>query len=151
MSEPAHEIEAEDALRGVVNQLDINGQRMPVIIPGSVIESLHFLGVVLRQAQAAGNLPALVLQAMPWASSLPGDDLNEFASDLVEAATAGERAPERLAAVMREWGKPQRSSGIPGTWPSLPPRMRPSRVVMSSAGGRLSVHSAPGGEPAPGQ
>jgi hypothetical protein len=41
MSEPVPELEVEDALRGVVSQLVINGERMPVIIPGSVIEALR--------------------------------------------------------------------------------------------------------------
>jgi hypothetical protein len=49
MSEPASEpeLEVEDALRGVVNQLVINGERMPVIIPGSVIEAVRLFAVVV--------------------------------------------------------------------------------------------------------
>ena len=105
MSEPASELEVEDALRGVVNQLVINGERIPVIIPGSVIEALRVLAVLLGNAQAAGNLPGLVLQAMPWAGSLSADDLNLLTSDLIDAAASGERAPERLATVLRQWGE----------------------------------------------
>jgi hypothetical protein len=103
MSEPAPELDAEDALRGVVGQLTIHGQRMPVIIPGSVIEALRAFAELLRDAQAGGSLPGLLLRAMPWAAPLPGSDLTRFAADLAEAAGSGDHAPERLAAVMREW------------------------------------------------
>ena len=103
MSEPAPELDAEDALRGVVNQLVINGERMPVIIPGSVIEALRVFATMLTNAQVAGYLPPLLLEAMPWAQSLRAEDLETLASDLAEAAASGERAPERLAALMREW------------------------------------------------
>jgi len=41
--EPVPELDAEDALRGVVKQLTINGERKSVIIPGSVIEAIHLL------------------------------------------------------------------------------------------------------------
>jgi len=106
MSEPARELpelDAEDALRGVVNQLIVNGERMPVIIPGSVIEALRVFAVVLANVQEAGRLPRYLLQAMPWASELSEDELNEFASDLTAAANVGQHAPEHVAAVMREW------------------------------------------------
>lgn len=103
MSEPAPELDAEDALHGVVNQLVINGERMPVIIPGSVIESMRILGVLLANAQASGRLPGLLVQAMPWASPLPETDLAQLGSDLAGAAASGPHAPERLAALLREW------------------------------------------------
>jgi hypothetical protein len=44
---------------------------MTVIVPGSVIEALGALSGMLRQAQAAGYLPQLLLQVMPWAAPLP--------------------------------------------------------------------------------
>jgi hypothetical protein len=101
--DPEPELEAEDALRGVVNQLVINGERIPVIIPGSVIEALRLLAELFRQAGTAGYLPKLLPRAMPWAEPLPPGDLPQFASELVEAASGGDHAPERLAAVMRAW------------------------------------------------
>ncbi|MGH3302541.1 MAG: hypothetical protein ACRDOK_12815 [Streptosporangiaceae bacterium] len=103
MSEPAPELDPEDALRGVVNQLIIHGERMPVIIPGSVIEALRVFAMLLTNAQVAGSLPSLLPAAMPWSRYLPQDDLNEFTADLARAAGSGEHAPERLAAVIREW------------------------------------------------
>jgi hypothetical protein len=101
--DPGHELDAEDALHGVVNQLIINGQRMSVIIPGSVIEIMPMLAELLRKGHAAGYLPSLLSAAMPWASVLPETDRERFASDLADAAAAGTRAPERLAACLREW------------------------------------------------
>ena len=103
MSEPAPELDAEDALRGVVNQLTINGERVPVIIPGSIIEALRVLAVLLARAQAGGYLLSLLPAAMPWAQSLPEADLPVLASELAEASAAGEHAPERLAALIRGW------------------------------------------------
>ena len=117
MSEPAREsepeLDAEDALRGVVNQLIINGRRMPAIIPGSVIEALRVLAALITHAQVAGYLPPLLLQAMPWASPLPEDDLSDFASDLAEAAASGEHAPERLADTIRAWRETAEILGDP--------------------------------------
>lgn len=103
MSEPAPELDAEDALRGVVSQLIINGERMPVIVPGSIVEALRVLGVLLANAQRAGLLRESLLQAMPWARVFSEEDLSKFASDLTAAANADEHAPEQLGAVMREW------------------------------------------------
>jgi hypothetical protein len=101
--DPVRELDAEDALRGVVNQLVINGKRMPVIIPGSVIEALRVLGELVHYADRSGSLPRLLLLAMPWAAPLSEAELSEFASELTEAASSGDRAPERLSAVMRAW------------------------------------------------
>jgi hypothetical protein len=107
MSEPAREpvpeLDAEDALRGVVNQLVINGQRTPAIIPGSVIEALRLVGELVTYAQQAGQLSRLLPVAMPWATSLPGEAVDNLAADLADAAVSGDHAPERLAAVLREW------------------------------------------------
>jgi hypothetical protein len=103
MSEPAPELEADDALHGVVNQLIVNGERMSVIIPGSVIESLGLFATLLIKAQEAGYLLSLLPVAMPWARFLPEADLPALATDLIEAAASEKHAPERLAAVLREW------------------------------------------------
>ena len=56
MSEPAPELDTEDALRGVVNQLVIHGQRMPVIIPGSVIELMRTMAAELLQKSPGWRL-----------------------------------------------------------------------------------------------
>jgi hypothetical protein len=121
MSEPAPEpeLEVEDALRGVVNQLIINGQRMPVIIPGSVIEALGVFAALVAHARASGDLPALLLQAMPWARSLPEEDLSEFVSELEDAAASGEHAPERLSALMRAWRETAEILGDPEAMAAL--------------------------------
>jgi hypothetical protein len=97
----------------VVNQLTINGQRMSVIIPGSVVESLRLLAELFHYAQRAGSLPTLIPRAMPWAASLNADELSEFASELMKAADSGDHAPERLAAVMRAWRETADITGDP--------------------------------------
>jgi len=103
MSEPAPQLDTEDALHGVVNQLIIHGQRMPVIIPGSVIALMRNLAELLKRAQDGGYLSSLLPVTMPWVESLPEADLSAFASDLVNAAASGDHAPARLAARLREW------------------------------------------------
>lgn len=106
MSEPARELpelDAEDALRGVVNQLTIHGQRMPVIIPGSVIEALRDFAGILMAARDSGHLLRLMRQAMPWTAPLSDGELDQFASGMADASGSGDRAPERLATVLREW------------------------------------------------
>ena len=106
MSEPASEppeLDAQDALRGVVNQLTIHGERMSVIIPGSVIEALRDFAALLQGARETGYLDRLLPIAMPWIEPLPADDRKQFVSDLTQAASAGDHAPEQLAAVLRDW------------------------------------------------
>jgi len=106
-------------MRGVVNQLFINGQRMPVIIPGSVIETLRLLAGLLARADMSGYLLQLIPVAMPWARPLPADDLAEFAAELKAAAESGDHAPERLAAVMRAWQETAEILGDPGAMAEL--------------------------------
>jgi hypothetical protein len=101
--EPVPELDAEDALHGVVNQLTINGERMTVIIPGSVVEALRVFAEVVADSEQAGHLPRFVQRAMPWTAPLNEGELSEFASELVEAAASGDHAPERLATMMRAW------------------------------------------------
>jgi hypothetical protein len=111
--EPVPELDAEDALRGVVNQLTINGERMTVIIPGSVIEALRVFAELAGDMRKTGYLPKLLLRAMPWAASLNDSELSEFASELVDAAASGDHAPERLAIVMRAWRETAEILGDP--------------------------------------
>jgi hypothetical protein len=101
--ESAPELDAEDALHGVVNQLIVNGQRMSVIIPGSVMAMMPVLAELLRKAEAAGYLHALLPVTMPWVSVLPEAELAAFATALADAAASGVHAPERLGACLREW------------------------------------------------
>ncbi|HUZ25188.1 MAG TPA: hypothetical protein VMV07_15645 [Streptosporangiaceae bacterium] len=113
MSEPAPELDAEDALRGVVNQLIINGERMPVIIPGSVIETLTFVARLVERARGADYVADLMRQAMPWTAPLAAEELDQLASDIAVAADSGDHAPERLAAVLREWRESAEILGDP--------------------------------------
>jgi hypothetical protein len=116
MSIPAHEpvpeLDAEDALHGVVNQLTINGERMTVIIPGSVIEALRVFAQLL-DAQRPAYVHKILPRAMPWTASLNERELSEFASELIAAAASGDHAPERLAVVLRVWRETAEILGDP--------------------------------------
>jgi hypothetical protein len=101
--EPLPELDAEDAVRGVISQLPINGERMPVIIPGSVIEALRALAELLALADRAGYLAEALAASMPWTAPLSAVELSEFAAELRAAASSGDHAAERLAVVMRTW------------------------------------------------
>jgi hypothetical protein len=103
MSEPSPELDQEDALRGVVNQLIVHGRRMPVIVPGSVMEMMPVWAELLRTAQERGYLNSLLPTVMPWVAVLPEAEMSMFANDLTRAVSSGTRAPERIAACLREW------------------------------------------------
>jgi hypothetical protein len=103
MGEPVPELDEEDALRGVINQLIVHGRRMSVIVPGSVMEMMPVWAELLRTAQERGYLYSLLPAVMPWVSVLPEAEISAFAADLTRAVSSGTRAPERLAACLREW------------------------------------------------
>jgi hypothetical protein len=112
MSEPAVELPAddaplaraaEDARRGVATHLTIHGERVAVIMPEGVIEVLREVAALLTNERIASYLPALLPRAMSWTSSLPEADLPVFISELAAAAASGRDAPEKVAAVLREW------------------------------------------------
>jgi hypothetical protein len=54
-------------------------------------------------AQARGYLNSLLPAVMPWVAVLPEAEVSAFAADLTRAVSSGTRAPERLAACLREW------------------------------------------------
>jgi hypothetical protein len=112
MSEPAAELPADDALlaraaedarRGVATHLTIHGERVAVIMPEDVIEALREVAALLTNEHIASYLPSLLPTAMSWTRSLPATDLPVFISELAAAATSGRDAPEKVAAVLREW------------------------------------------------
>jgi hypothetical protein len=98
MSEPAVELR-----RGVATHLTIHGERVAVIMPEGVIEALREVAALLTNERIASHLPALLPRAMSWTSSLPEADLPVFISELAAAAASGGDAPEKVAAVLREW------------------------------------------------
>lgn len=94
---------ADDARRGVATHLTIHGERVAVIMPEGVIEALRDFAARPTDERLAGFVPALLPQAVPWARSLPEADLPVFVSELAEAAGSGRDAPEKVAALIREW------------------------------------------------
>lgn len=114
MSEPAVELPAddaplaraaEDARRGVATHLTIHGERVAVavIMPEGVIDALREVAALLTNERIASYLPSLLPRAMSWTSSLPETDLPVFISELAAAGASGRDAPEKVAAVLREW------------------------------------------------
>jgi hypothetical protein len=94
---------ADDARRGVATHLTIHGERVAVIMPEGVIEALRDFVALLSDERVAGYVPALLPKVMPWARSLPPADLPVFVSELATAAASGKDAPEKVAALIREW------------------------------------------------
>jgi hypothetical protein len=94
---------ADDARRGVATHLTINGVRVAVIMPEGVIEALRDFAAMLTDERIATYLPTLLPRAMPWTRSLPESDVPAFVADLAAAAAGGNDAPEKVAAVIREW------------------------------------------------
>ncbi len=94
---------ADDARRGVATHLTIDGVRVAVIMPEGVIEALRDFAALLTDQRIASYLPALLPRAMAWTRSLPEADIPTFVSELTEAAASGNDAPEKVAAVIKEW------------------------------------------------
>jgi hypothetical protein len=76
---------------------------MDTAVPAETIDALRLFALVLADARRNGRLPGLVLAAIPWTAALPEAGRARFLQDLVEAVGSGARAPERLAATMRDW------------------------------------------------
>ncbi len=108
MGQSAHELPADtlvstadNARRGVVTHITIEGERVAVIVSESTLAMSRLLVALLTSEMAASALPAVLPTAFPWASSLPEDHLKSFASDLREAVVA--ELPERVERVLVDW------------------------------------------------
>jgi hypothetical protein len=108
MSEPAFELpgDAESlARRGVLTHLTVGGERIALIVPASLMDTLHILAeLLLASPDALDRLPGLLPAVYPWARYLPDHELKEFAFDLRDALHAqGPDAPELLERVVIGW------------------------------------------------
>jgi hypothetical protein len=101
--EPVPELDAGDAVRGVIAQLTINGERMSVIVPGSVIEALSAFAELVAAADRHGYLTEALSASMPWTVPLNATELSEFGAALRDASSSGDYVVERMAAVLRAW------------------------------------------------
>lgn len=91
----------DNARRGVVTYITINGERVAAIVPESTLASSQLLAVLLTSETAASALPAVLPAAFPWASSLPDHHLTAFAGELRAAVVA--ESPERVERVLIDW------------------------------------------------
>ena len=91
----------DNARRGVVTHVTINGERVAAIVAQSTLAMSQLLAILLTSEMAASALPAVLPAAFPWASSLPDDHLKTFAGELREAVVA--ESPERVERVLIDW------------------------------------------------
>jgi hypothetical protein len=91
----------DNARRGVVTHITINGERVAAIVSESILAMSQLLAVLLTSEMAASALPGLLSAAFPWASSLPENHLKSFAGELREAVIA--ESPERVERVLIDW------------------------------------------------
>jgi hypothetical protein len=107
MSEPAFELpgDAESlARRGVLTHLTVGGERIALIVPASLMDTLRILAELLASPEAQDRLPELLPAVYPWARHLPGYELKGFASDLRDALlSGGADVPERMERVVIGW------------------------------------------------
>ena len=108
MSQSASELPADtlvsavdNAGRGVVTHITINGDRVAAIVSQSTLAMSQLLAVLLTSEVAASALPGVLPTAFPWAGSLPEDHLKTFAGELREAVVA--ESPERVERVLIDW------------------------------------------------
>jgi len=92
---------ADNARRGAVTYITINGARAAVIVPESTLEMSRLLAALLASETAFSALPAVLPVAFPWARSIPPDQLTAFAGELREAVVA--ELPERVERVLIDW------------------------------------------------
>jgi hypothetical protein len=104
---PAPELPADaESLgrRSALTYMTINGERIALIVPASLMEALRILAVLLSSGQVSGELPALLPEVYTWARDLPEHELRVFAAELGEALRGGgPDAPELMERVVAGW------------------------------------------------
>jgi hypothetical protein len=91
----------DNARRGVVTHITINGERVAAIVSESTLAMSQLLAVLLTSEMAASALPGVLSAAFPWAGSLPDDHLKAFAGELREAVVA--ESPKRVEVLLADW------------------------------------------------
>ncbi|HEY6278960.1 MAG TPA: hypothetical protein VIX86_21830 [Streptosporangiaceae bacterium] len=107
MSEPAPELPADtlvsamdNARRGVVTHITIQGERVAAIVPEALLEVFNRLLALLTSEYSPG-LAATLPAVFPWAHSLPPHELKAFARELREAF--GTESAEMVDQVITGW------------------------------------------------
>jgi hypothetical protein len=107
MSEPAFELPGGTeslARRGVLTHLTVDGDRIALIVPATLMDTLRILSGLLSSPEAQDRLPELLPVVYPWAEDLPGHELKGFAFDLRDALlSGGPDVPERMERVVIGW------------------------------------------------
>ncbi|MDQ2873919.1 MAG: hypothetical protein M3Y33_03520 [Actinomycetota bacterium] len=107
MSEPAQELPADAeslARRGVLTHLTVNGERVALIVPASLMDTLRILAELLASPEESARLAVLLPAVYPWARYLPDYELKAFAFELRDALRdGGADAPELMERVVIGW------------------------------------------------
>lgn len=102
-SDPSADAESL-ARRSVITHLTIGGDRIALIVPASLMDTMRILAALLSSGQATDTLPNLLPEVYPWAASLPMYELKAFASELGAALRGGgPDAPEMMERVVEGW------------------------------------------------
>lgn len=101
-AEPPSDAEAL-ARQGAITHLTVNGERIALIVPTSLLESMQILADLLANDRVSAELAPLLPDVYPWARHLPTEALREFAADLRNALRSGADAPELMQQVVISW------------------------------------------------
>lgn len=83
--------------------VEINGERVTLIVPGSLAEPMRILAGLLASEKASAVLPVLLADVYPWARHLPLEALEEFGADLRSALRDGAEAPGHMEQAVMSW------------------------------------------------
>lgn len=107
MSTAPHDLpqSAEElARRGVLTHITMGGERIALIVPASLMDTLRILAALLKTEPAAEELPDLLPAVYDWAKWLPPHERKAFAAELGEALRRdGDDAAEAMDRVTDAW------------------------------------------------
>lgn len=107
MSVPAAEPPGDGAAglmrRAVVTHFTVDGERLTMLVPAALMDSLRILAGLLASGTWSRQIADLLTDVYPWAADLPAAAMREFAGDLGRALRKGSEAPDGLEAAIAGW------------------------------------------------
>lgn len=91
------------ARRSVITHITISGERIAMIVPASLMDTMRVLAALLGSRPAAAELPDLLPVVYPWAERLPAHERRAFADDLARAVRGGADAPDLMWQTVESW------------------------------------------------
>jgi hypothetical protein len=90
--------------RGALTHININGERVALIVPASLMAMMQILARLLVSGEASSQLPGLLREVFPWAAVLPYPELTAFAAEMSDVLRGGgEDVAELLEEVVISW------------------------------------------------